>query len=119
MTCRKGDFYIIKKGFVPQKVSGYIIGGKIGFCRNEHGEFYPTELKSGMSLAITKWYMIIENKYNGVFNLLNAYRAFIECKLNERKLEEFINNIMSQPDAIMLKCIKAIKEAHKAEREAT
>ncbi|MGM9763554.1 MAG: hypothetical protein ACI3ZQ_06005 [Candidatus Cryptobacteroides sp.] len=114
MTCRKGDFYIIKKGFVPQKVSGYIVDEKIGFCRNESGEFYPTEIESGMGLAVTKWDMIIIDKYNGVYNLLNAYRAYKELYCDE--YVGLIDKLLREPDTITLKCVKAIKKAYEAEK---
>lgn len=112
MTFRKGDFYIIKKGFVPQKVSGYIVDEKIGFCRNESGEFYPTDIKSGMCLPIPRW----RESCNAAPNLLNVYKAYKEFYCDDHA-GLLIDENMRDPDAFVKKCIETIKKAYKADKE--
>lgn len=112
MACRKGDFYILQKGYIPKKVSGYIIDERFGFCRDTFGRFYPTELRTGARVSNMNWDMIIEGKYNDVYNLLNAYRAFIESGCY-KKVTEYMKN----PGELELKCMKVIEKAYKSDNK--
>lgn len=112
MTCRKGEFYILKGDYTPGKVSGYIINEKIGFTRSACGKFYPTELKSGMSATSAGWAFVVSTEYNGVYNLSNAYKAFVDCKMFDRVDERLL-----KPSQKMKKCMAIIKKAYEADKE--
>lgn len=112
MTCRKGEFYIAMEGYTAKKVSGYIINEKIGFTRDTYGDFYPTELTTGMDAVNRGWKNIMSSKYNGVYNLSNAYKASMDCHLFDRLDESLL-----KPSKKMRMCMTIIKKAYKSDEE--